>query len=110
MKNVDDVRSMWDDEHLLSCPFSPLFGCDRHAPQEQVDRLAEADWVCLFRAAVRAGADPQEASKLVEAVLLRARENLGGGTTNLRLRARLHSWMVSFVENAATKASLPSSA
>jgi hypothetical protein len=103
MRIHDDAQGDWDEQHLSSCPLSVLTRRGRGALYAQIDEFAEADWICLYRAAIRAGADAQEAARLVEAVLLRAHQVRQ--IINLPLRARLHSWMIGLVESAAKETS-----
>jgi hypothetical protein len=90
------------DGPLSSTPLSERSNRERNAFQDQVAQIEEADWLCLYAAALRAGADAQDAGRIVEEVLLRARESLDR-TDYEPGRVRLRSWMTSQVEKLAAK-------
>jgi hypothetical protein len=71
--------------------------------QSQFNEIAEAEWKHLYRAAIRAGADPQEAEDVVKETLLHAYRTLREISVERLGRLRVHGWLTALAESNARR-------
>jgi hypothetical protein len=74
---------------------------DEASLRKQFGDVAEADWRHLYRAAIRAGVDAQEAEDLVQEVFLRAYRSLTSMAWDQLVDLRVHDWLTTFVQRVA---------
>lgn len=72
-------------------------------PLDTFARIAEVEWPCLYRAALRMGADAHEAEDIVQDSLLRAYRRLAGMKREELLQLQVHWWLKSLLRRVAVQ-------
>jgi len=91
------IPSYADIMLLSSWPQPPPSQVDQSANRawlrDQFDRVVEADWRSLYREAIRAGSNGQDAEDIVQEALLRAYQSLEKMNKTQLAQLRVHSWL-----------------
>jgi hypothetical protein len=90
---------------LSSWPRSTLskadFAIDRPSLRKEFGQVAEAEWLHLYRTAIRVGVDANSAEDLVQGVLLQAFCALEKMNRIQLDRLQVHRWLTNLAERAA---------
>lgn len=79
----------------------PRRGNDRVEPLDTFERVVEAEWSCLYRVALRLGADAHEAEDIVQESLLNAFRQLREMRREELLTLEVHWWLKAIVRRTA---------